>query len=91
MNDGGPAFPVMVNQVEMTGSEVAIEHSGMSLRDWFAGQVLTLSAVAMMNHIVAAAVNGHMISEEDLEKYAVDKTAKDAYLYADAMIERRKI
>jgi hypothetical protein len=34
-NDGGPAFPIPYGQV-MTKSGM-----GMTLRDWFAGQVLT--------------------------------------------------
>lgn len=42
ISDGGPAFPVTVNQVPLNGehSEIELEHSGMSLRDWFAGMAL---------------------------------------------------
>jgi hypothetical protein len=37
-NDGGPAFPApAVARTDMTGSDVT---SGMSMRDWFAGQML---------------------------------------------------
>ena len=43
-NDGGPAFPgeYVLHQRGSVGNDVAImDHSsGMSLRDWFAGQAL---------------------------------------------------
>jgi hypothetical protein len=39
MNDGGPAFPVP-NYVNVDGDTFESKPSGMSLRDWFAGQAL---------------------------------------------------
>ncbi len=36
MNDGGPAFPTKSNP----GLYTELNHDGMSLRDWFAGQAL---------------------------------------------------
>ena len=38
-NDGGPAFPIP-NATDMDGYVYAPEATGMSLRDWFAGQAL---------------------------------------------------
>lgn len=35
-NDGGPAFPCDIEHVTHVAN-----HSGMSLRDWFAGQAIT--------------------------------------------------
>ena len=38
-NDGGPAFPCETYGIK-NGKETTIPTNGMSLRDWFAGQVL---------------------------------------------------
>lgn len=55
IKDGGPAFPT-----DMFGVNVAPEDSGMSLRDWFAGQ-------AMAAFISASKMNG---SDTALTAYA---------------------
>lgn len=39
IDDGGPAFPCDVQVEDNSGSHYE-EHSGLSLRDWFAGQAL---------------------------------------------------
>lgn len=39
-NDGGPAFPFEFEDRQADGSVQALVHTGMSLRDYFAGQVL---------------------------------------------------
>ena len=47
MNDGGPAFPDSVGQVNYTG--------GMSLRDWFAGMAVpALIAKIPIDKLVSA-------------------------------------
>ena len=60
------------------GPEVALPMpSGMSLRDWFAGMAL----------------NGYLAAWETNDSpdfYETDHVAKTAYIYADAMIEKRK-
>ena len=62
-DDGGPAFPL-----------AGTVYTGMSMRDWFAGQaVSSLSGVCLALPDVSAA-----------------ETAKAAYELADAMIEARK-
>lgn len=39
--DGGPAFPIPASKYEDHITEYSVpEQSGMSLRDWFAGQAL---------------------------------------------------
>ena len=66
VKDGGPAYPVERNLM-----------SGMSPRDWFAGQALPglISAYTF-------ALKEEAVSHE---------IAKEAYSYADAMIADREI
>ncbi len=40
INDGGPAFPVAPGCVMPDNTRTIFGGSGMSLRDWFAGQAL---------------------------------------------------
>lgn len=70
--DGGPAFPAATDN-----------RSGMSLRDWFAGQALAgLAAVfADYDYVKTAAENGMTVPEF---------TAKRVYEYADAMLAERE-
>ena len=39
IDDGGPAFPCIVQVEDNSGSHYE-EHYGLTMRDWFAGQVL---------------------------------------------------
>lgn len=64
-NDGGPAWP--------TGLYADEDRSGMSLRDWFAGQAL--AGLLTQTHLV--------------QKYQSDWFAKGAYQMADAMLAAR--
>jgi len=45
IDDGGPAFPCDIQVEDNSGSHYE-EHSGLSLRDWFAGQALSSMTVA---------------------------------------------
>ena len=77
MKDGGTAFPTL------NGYE---NYSGMSLRDWFAGQALNgiLSAVTPE---IAEAINANA----ELAGSEVDEhTASLAYHQADAMLTQRE-
>lgn len=67
-NDGGPAFPV---SWDMDGDRVAMP--GMSLRDWFAGQVLA----------------GLWANPRDDYTVAREDKAVEAYRQADAMLAAR--
>jgi len=67
--DGGPAFPV-------PGREYNITPTGMSLRDYFAGQ-------AMQAYIQALAMGGHTISQSHRE------IADESYRISDHMLEQR--
>jgi hypothetical protein len=83
IDNGGPAFPATV---QSWNDRLSQYQDGMSLRDWFAGQVL--SAV-----IAATAAGQH----NPVPFYTGDKAnldaaiARDAYLIADAMLEARKV
>jgi hypothetical protein len=76
LNDGGPAFPVdheFVNP-QATFDEMRAA-CGMSLRDWFAGQVAPAFVTGALG---AANVGRHQV-------------AKDAYELADAMLAARAL
>jgi hypothetical protein len=81
--DGGLAFPTYVHPTSNDGREM----SGMSLRDWFAGQAL--------NGICA----GLCASPEDSgdtrgganHRISFSHAAKDAYTLADAMLAARSL
>ena len=40
-DDGGPAFPMPRQDIDLNGEFVKFGSPGMSLRDWFAGQCLS--------------------------------------------------
>lgn len=76
IDDGGPAFPHTVKNDD--GTYFACE-SGISIRDWFAGQALA----GLLSH-----------SFEDgsdfLHETGPDAAAYQAYRMADAMLAARK-
>jgi hypothetical protein len=77
MNNNPTAFPYM----EISEDRVTLEyHSGMSLRDWFAGQAMPAIISAM-----SAGQHGIMGG-----KSAMESVAYDAYAQADAMLAARK-
>lgn len=70
VQEGGPAFPIVAD----VGNAVHIQY-GMSLRDWFAGQVLPAVAAQMWTDVVS----GH----------PAHQAAATAYAIADAMLKER--
>ena len=66
-NDGGPAFPALNPTTNLL-------HDGMSLRDWFAGQIL------------ASMIANTALSS----KYTEQLVAAGAYFLADAMLAERE-
>lgn len=75
-NDGGPAFP---SDLMLTKGVVAKKpYSGMSLRDWFAGQALT----GLLAHPSCKPIGPGF---EQTTGYI----AREAYAAADAMIAAR--
>ena len=72
INDGGPAFPVAM--VPWQDGFINVECTGMSLRDWFAGQVLQ-----------GLASDGERYKDKFQEEIAVE-----CYEMADEMIAERE-
>lgn len=68
MKDGGPAFP----QSERVG-DVSVVYGGMTLRDWFAGQVMT----------------GLVANPHNKDSEGGNAFARTAYQVADAMLAAR--
>ena len=72
-NDGGPAFPIRIEDpIEKDGVIIL----GMFLRDWFAGM-----ALAGMTSSIRACTDG--------EDYSPEQMAEYCYECADAMIAER--
>ncbi len=80
-DDGGPAFPQLVEPDVMDMLSGKVKHGGMTLRDWFAGQALdrTIEMVAMDR-----AKHPSVTNEEWRAQFAVE-----AYAIADAMLALR--
>ena len=76
--DGGPAFPRTSVNGDPFGVGEDKQHSreGMSLRDYFAGQVLA--------GVFSAMANPQMRTPPQPRE-----TARDAYAFADAMLAQR--
>ena len=75
-NDGGPAFP----QFWVDGlTKEAVLHDGMSLRDWFAGQIAagSLSSMAHIDVVYETQIKAELFAVE-------------VYRLADAMLAERK-
>ena len=78
--DGGPAFPDQGQRMEGNGQWNQQWSSGMSLRDWFAGQALAGILPATDNE------SGRSAFTETEPSWIAQK----AYELADAMLEARK-
>lgn len=85
-NDGGPAFPSgeSYTRTDLVGnqtrnSKMALE-PGMSLRDWFAGQMLNGLAPRIFDQ-------GY---PQKMELVEVQWAVASAYLLADAMLAERE-
>ena len=82
MNDGGPAFPKVVE-----GVRGPVSTGGMSLRDWFAGMAMQ-ALLASTGHDTQSIALLVTATEQD---QAVDETlAGRAYDFADAMLAARE-
>lgn len=73
--DGGPAFPDMTIDWLDSGARHVTRHSGMTLRDWFAGQALAGYA--------------SNCDETGLMAWQVENMVRIAYQTADAMLAAR--
>jgi hypothetical protein len=80
MNDGGPAFP---HNVLDHGHGVASQlRPGMSLRDWFAGQV-AVECLKRSTTITEEHKGGGVSKRHDVD---ADGAARAAYKFADALL-----
>lgn len=79
--DGGPAYPHLGLYPGADGNlhPTTTQHCGMTLRDWFAGQIVA-GMFAANNHRDVASVG------RDVANQAI---AHGAYLMADAMLQER--
>ena len=85
--DGGPAFPVERSSEQHVIGLVVDEaglSTGMSLRDWFAGQ-----ASLPWIDAVSAAIQFNGVGQPDLKMIA-EARARYRYLEADAMLAERE-
>ena len=73
IKNGGPAFPVMWDFAE--------NETGMSLRDWFAGQIISARVINQGSH-------RHKTEQEYHNCRAAN--ARAAYALADAMLAARE-
>ncbi len=86
MKDGGPAFPRDRVTKEVCGDTIVLqEHSsGMTLRDYFAGQVIEATIIdACCTNFLRAKGNVEPTSKGG------EQLATEAYAIADLMIKQR--
>lgn len=93
LNDGGPAFPWKYMDRDSTGQEVTREQGeGMSLRDWFAGQILASGVIDSEESGTVADAEAELGLEKGTytwKKHWPALRAKRAYEAADAMLAAR--
>lgn len=88
--DGGPAFPA--RKERYIAQELTVDYlPGMSLRDWFAGQVVSGVLLMVATKHMAAQMAGDKAASKKLATVFTDSAiAGEAYTIADAMLEARK-
>jgi hypothetical protein len=87
IEDGGPVYPCrvweQVSVADIGGQDVPtfseVEHYGIKLRDWFAGQALT----GLLAHVFED-------GGDFLHNFGPAAAAQQSYRMADAMIKARK-
>tara|TARA_R110000868_G_scaffold109554_2_gene297727 strand:+ start:994 stop:1287 length:294 start_codon:yes stop_codon:yes gene_type:complete len=86
--DGGPAFPINAIDWRDIPNHPA---PGMTLRDWFAGQVIASGVLENENGTIESAAKelGIPIADYDCKIHWPLLVAKYAYQRADAMIAER--
>lgn len=100
--DGGPAFPTFGDEFMQCGdgswqpkSAYGFQgESGMSLRDWFAGQMLAaILSSETANAQLELAIREQMPESEGDDRRAIARKiiAKRCYQQADAMLAEREV
>lgn len=82
-DDGGPAFPVPGPTELPSNGIITASYAGMSLRDYFAAQVLANSAV------LDPRASGPQTNYEDM-RVGAEYVAEWAYVIADEMLKERE-
>lgn len=80
-NDGGPAFPTL-RENDNPAMPLIMASSGMTLRDWFAGQASEEDVEAHL---------GGKIHPQTGRTYATLSREEAKYAYADAMLKAREV
>jgi len=85
--DGGPAFPHLRPLARWTedGPEMVKENMGMSLRDWFAGQLISSWFAGVPPNAL-----GDLGQEGQMSREPFRIIARASYRLADAMLEARE-
>lgn len=87
-HNGGPAFPFPYEEAASEyGPGGWTAHTGMSLRDWFAGQALVGLCAGVLGNTDAIEALHAMNKNEDWAPEQIH--AKWAYGFADAMLKAR--
>jgi hypothetical protein len=81
-DEGGPAFPALFADLVDRETTAGGIHTGMSLRDWFAGQAM----VGFISTFVPNDPDVRLIWDQDNRA----SVAWRAYAVADAMLKARK-
>lgn len=81
IKDGGSAFPLIVD-IKPFGVANYEGKTGMTLRDYFAGEALPAAIREAMNHNASLFYSPLEVTS--------DRVADACYRYADAMIKRRE-
>lgn len=77
-DNGGPAFP----QTCLDAADVGMVHTGMSMRDYYAGQAM----IGFMSEL------GHSLASDekpDRAQRAINHTARLSFMVANAMLKER--
>jgi hypothetical protein len=91
IDNGGPAFPIADPEKHTIDGLWSDFASGMSLRDWFAGQALTQSVDDYDRHEKRVPNFGPLLPHASRLMTREEIIARQAYRYADAMLAVRKV
>lgn len=81
-DDGGQAFPVVIDGIHNI--------NGMTLLDWFAGQVLCGIIARELNAVSEHNSRRRMSQEEMIEMAGGEAIAKSCYVYAAAPVAEKR-
>lgn len=83
IDKGGPAFPIVRMPLD---PDTTLNHPGMSMRDWFAGQAL---AGLLARDLIGSSGGSNAIQWANVRDDDSYRMPRLAYQYADAMLAAR--